>query len=141
MIIDSIKNGIVFDHITAGNGHILYDVLGLADLDCQVALIENAPSKKIGKKDVLKIDKNIDLNLDVIGYIDPNTTINIIENGKIVKKFRPKLPEMLVNVISCNNPRCISSMEQELPQQFRLVNKEKREYRCIYCDSRPKKNN
>ncbi len=138
MTIDEIKNGIVIDHITAGKGMKIYNLLKLDELDCSVAFIKNAPSRKMGKKDIIKIDAAIDLNTDILGYIDPDITVNIIENGKNVEKKRIALPEKLTNVIKCKNPRCISSTEQELPHVFTLTDKEKRIYRCLYCESQAK---
>ena len=138
MIIDSIQNGIVLDHIRAGKSTDIYQVLNLEQLDCQVAIIKNASSKKRGKKDVIKIDSPIDLQLDVIGYIDPDITISYIRNGKAIEKKHLALPEKVTNVIFCSNPRCITSSEQELPHIFKLTDKESRTYRCIYCESKPK---
>ena len=138
MIIDSIQNGIVVDHIKAGKSMDIYQVLNLWQLDCQVAIIKNASSKKRGKKDVIKIDSPIDLQLDVIGYIDPDITISYIRNGKVIEKKHLALPEKVTNVILCSNPRCITSSEQELPHIFKLTDKKNRTYRCIYCESKPK---
>ena len=138
MTIDEIKNGIVIDHITAGLGMKIYNLLKLQELECSVAFIKNAPSRKMGKKDIIKIDASIDLNTDILGYIDPDITVNIIENGKNVEKKRIALPEKLTNVITCKNPRCISGTEQELPHIFTLTDKENRVYRCLYCESKPK---
>ncbi|MBE6777020.1 MAG: aspartate carbamoyltransferase regulatory subunit [Ruminococcaceae bacterium] len=138
MTIDEIKNGIVIDHITAGLGMKIYNLLNLDELECSVAFIKNAPSRKMGKKDIIKIDASIDLNTDILGYIDPDITVNIIENGKNVEKKRIALPEKLTNVITCKNPRCISGTEQELPHIFTLTDKENRVYRCLYCESKAK---
>ncbi len=135
MIIGQIKDGIVLDHITAGNSIRIYDILGLGDLDCTVAMIKNADSAKMGRKDIIKIFRVIDIDFAVLGYIDPGVTVNIIQDGKIVKREKLTLPEQVTNIIRCKNPRCISSTEQELPQVFRLVDPEKKLYRCIYCDS------
>ena len=135
MIIGQIKDGIVLDHITAGNSIRIYDILGLGDLDCTVAMIKNADSAKMGRKDIIKIFRVIDIDFAVLGYIDPGVTVNIIQDGKIVKREKLSLPERVTNIIRCKNPRCISSCEQELPQVFRLVDPEKKLYRCIYCDS------
>lgn len=135
MNIDSIQNGIVIDHISAGKGMMLYDLLGLDQLDASVAIIKNVHSKKLGKKDIIKIDADIPVDLDLIGYVDPNATVNIIKNGELVDKRSPELPETLVDVIKCKNPRCITSVEQELKQVFRLTDKEQRIYRCIYCET------
>ena len=138
MTVDTIKNGIVIDHITAGLGMKIYSLLKLDDLDCQVALIKNAPSKKMGKKDIIKIDAAIDLKTDVLGYVDPDVTVNIIRSGNIVEKKQIELPERLENVIKCRNPRCITTTEQELPQIFKLTDKGNRVYRCIYCETKAK---
>lgn len=138
MTVDTIKNGIVIDHITAGLGMKIYSLLKLDDLDCQVALIKNAPSKVMGKKDIIKIDAAINLKTDVLGYVDPDVTVNIIKDGNIIDKKRIALPEKLENVIKCRNPRCITTTEQELPQIFKLTDKENRVYRCIYCETKAK---
>ena len=139
MNIDSIKNGIVIDHITAGHGMELYRLLSLEELDCTVALIKNVQSGKMGKKDIIKIDADIELNMDILGYVDPNVTINIIRNGEIVEKKQIALPERLTDVIKCKNPRCITSTEQELAHVFRLTDKEKRVYRCLWCEAAAEK--
>ncbi|MBQ7335139.1 MAG: aspartate carbamoyltransferase regulatory subunit [Clostridia bacterium] len=136
MNIDSIKNGIVIDHITAGRGMELYRLLSLDGLDCTVALIKNVGSRKMGKKDIIKIDAAIDLNTDILGYVDQNVTVNVIRNGEIVEKKRIALPERLTNVIYCKNPRCITSTEQELPHIFRLKDPSARVYRCLYCETK-----
>lgn len=136
MNIDTIKNGYVIDHIKAGNAMNIYEYLELGKLDCSVAIIKNAKSKKTGKKDIIKIDEKIDIDLNILGFIDSNITINVIENDKIVKKFKPELPEIITNVIKCKNPRCITSIEQELPQICVLTDKENKVYRCKYCESR-----
>ena len=136
MNIDSIINGIVIDHIAAGRGMMLYKLLHLDRLDCSVAIIKNVHSNKMGKKDIIKVDAAIDLNTDVIGYVDPDATVNIIRDGKLVEKKAIELPERLVNVIRCKNPRCISSTEQELPQVFMLTDRENRVYRCRYCETK-----
>ena len=138
MTIDEIKNGIVIDHITAGLGMQIYSLLKLDELECSVAFIKNAPSRKMGKKDIIKIDADIELNTEILGYIDPDITVNIIKDGKNVEKKRIALPEKLTNVITCKNPRCISTTEQELPQVFKLTDKENRVYRCIYCETKAK---
>ena len=135
MNIDSIINGIVIDHIAAGRGMMLYKLLHLDRLDCSVAIIKNVHSNKMGKKDIIKVDAAIDLNTDVIGYVDPNATVNVIRDGKLVEKKAIVLPEKLVNVIRCKNPRCISTTEQELPQVFVLTDREKGVYRCRYCET------
>ena len=138
MTVDEIKNGIVLDHITAGLGMKIYSLLNLGSLDCAIALINNAESRKMGKKDIIKIDADIEINTDILGYIDPDITVNIIKDGKTQEKKRIALPEQLTNVITCKNPRCISTTEQELPQIFKLTDKENRVYRCLYCESQAK---
>lgn len=135
MIIGQIKDGIVLDHITAGMGMELYAILGLDKLDCQVAIIKNADSKKYGKKDIIKIDKAIDIDFDVLGYVDERITVNIIKDGKLLKREHLETPEEIKNVIKCKNPRCITTIEQELPHVFRLTDREKKTYRCIYCET------
>jgi aspartate carbamoyltransferase regulatory subunit len=139
MKIDSIVNGIVLDHIAAGNSLRIYKFLNLDDLECSVAVIRNCRSKKYGKKDVIKIDSIIDMNLDVLGYIDPNITVNIIRDGKIAEKKHLELPERLVNVIKCHNPRCITSIEQEVDHIFKLTDRENIIYRCAYCETKSDK--
>ncbi len=136
MNIDSINNGIVIDHITAGNGMKLYDLLGLGDLDCSVAIIKNVVSRKMGRKDIIKVDADIPVNLDVIGFVDPGATINIIKDGVLVEKRNIEMPERLVNVIKCKNPRCITSCEQEIEHIFKLTDREHKVYRCIYCETK-----
>ena len=138
MNIDSIKNGIVIDHIEAGKGMEVYNFLKLGELDCSVALIKNVFSKKTGKKDIIKIDSEIDINLDVLGYIAPEVTVNIIKDGKTVDKLNLTLPKIVKNVIKCKNPRCITSVEQGIDHVFKLVDEENRVYRCIYCESKAK---
>lgn len=138
MIIGQIKDGIVLDHITAGLGMTLYNFLGLDKLDCQVALIKNADSVKMGKKDIIKIDRVIDINMDALGYLDPGVTVNIIKDGKLAKRQNIDIPERIENVIKCKNPRCITTVEQELPHIFTLRDKENRVYRCLYCESKAK---
>ena len=136
MNIDSIQNGVVIDHITAGLGMRLYELLGLASLDVSIALIKNVGSKKLGKKDIIKIDADIELDLDVIGFVDPDATINIIKEGVLVEKRSIDMPETLTNVIKCKNPRCITTCEQELDHVFKLTDKEDKVYRCIYCETK-----
>ena len=138
MNIDAIKNGIVIDHITAGKGMELYTLLGLDCLDCSVALIKNVPSRKMGKKDIIKIDSDFNVDTDILGYVDPGVTVNIIKNGKTAEKKTIALPERLTNVLTCKNPRCITSTEQELPQIFRLTDSSRRVYRCLYCEAQTK---
>ena len=135
MIIGQIKDGIVLDHITAGRGMDIYRILGLDKLDCTVAMIKNADSVKKGKKDIIKVGQVIDLDFDVLGYIDPGITVNIIQDGKLAKREHLSLPERVTDIIHCKNPRCITSTEQELRHEFRLVDREKKLYRCIYCES------
>ncbi len=132
--IDSVEKGIVIDHIKAGLGMEIYNYLNLDKLDCSVALIKNVKSKKLGKKDIIKVENVIDIDLKVLGFIDPNITINIIENDRIVDKIKLELPEEVINVVKCKNPRCITSIEQEIEQRFKLVDKDNGIYRCIYCD-------
>ena len=136
MNIDSITNGIVIDHITAGNGMKLYEQLGLGELDCSVAIIKNVASGKMGRKDIIKVDADIPVNLDVIGYVDPGATINIIRNGVLVEKRNIEAPETLVNVIRCKNPRCITSCEQEIDHIFKLTDRVNKVYRCLYCETK-----
>lgn len=134
MNIDSIKNGIVIDHIQAKRGMEIYELLNLKDLDCSVAIITNAKSKKMGRKDIIKIDKDIEINMDMIGFIEPNATINIVKNDKLVDKYSVKLPEKIVNIAKCQNPRCITSVEKDLDQIFTLTDNENQVYRCQYCE-------
>ena len=138
MIIDSIKNGIVIDHITAGKGMELYNILGLGERDCTVALLQNVVSTKFGRKDIIKIDGVMDLDWDLVGFVDPNITVNVIRDGEQVEKRQLKLPETITGVIRCKNPRCITSVEQELQQVFKLTDREKRVYRCLYCETQAK---
>ena len=135
MKIDPIINGIVIDHIEAGKGMKVYNFLGLDNLST-VAIIKNANSKKMGKKDIIKIDEEFELDLDVLGYIAPEVTVSIIKDGVTIEKKKLELPEMVKNVIKCKNPRCITSIEQGIEHTFKLVDKEKRIYRCIYCESK-----
>lgn len=138
MNIDSITNGVVIDHITAGSAMELYDLLGLADIDCSVAIIKNVGSKKMGRKDIIKIDGETEINFDLIGYVDPEATVNIIKNGVLCEKKSIEMPSELINVLKCKNPRCITSTEQELKQVFKLTDRENKVYRCIYCESKAK---
>ena len=135
MHIDSIKNGIVIDHITAGRGMEIYKLLHLDRLDSSVAIIKNAPSRKMGKKDIIKVDADIDIDTNVLGYVDPNVTVDIIRNGHLAEK---RLPETIRGVIHCKNPRCITTTEQELPHVFLLTDPEHRIYRCLYCETKAK---
>ncbi|MFW5668778.1 MAG: aspartate carbamoyltransferase regulatory subunit [Acetivibrio ethanolgignens] len=134
--VDSIEKGIVLDHIKAGKAMQIYKYLNLDALDCSVAIIKNVKSNKMGAKDIIKINENIDINLDVLGYIDPNITVIIIENNEIVDKKHLELPEKIVNVARCKNPRCITSVEQELDHVFKLVDRKNSIYRCMYCDQK-----
>ncbi len=134
MNIDSIQNGYVIDHIKAGKSFEIYNYLNLGELDTSVAIIKNAKSRKTGKKDIIKIDEKKDINLDILGYLDSNITVNKIVDGEIIEKIHPQLPEKLVNVIKCKNPRCITSIEQELPHICELTDRENVLYRCKYCE-------
>ena len=136
MKIDSIKNGIVLDHISAGKSMQIYNYLGLDDLDCSVAIIKNVPSNKMGKKDIIKIADEFDVNLDVLGYIDPGITVCYIKDSLIVRKEHLELPKKIVNIIRCKNPRCITSVEDTLDQVFVLTDEKERIYRCAYCESK-----
>lgn len=138
MNIDSITNGYVIDHIIAGRGMRIYELLGLDNLECPVAIIRNVNSHKRFKKDIIKIDEAIELNLDIIGYVDPGATINIIRDGRLIEKKVLELPETLTNVIKCKNPRCITTTEQELNHIFKLTDRDKGVYRCIYCETQAK---
>lgn len=138
MKIDSIKNGTVIDHITAGSGMRLYRLLGLDSLDCTVAIMKNVASRKMGRKDIIKIDADIDLDFDVIGFVDPQATVNIIKDGVLLEKRTIDMPETLTNVIKCENPRCITSVEQEIDHIFRLTDEKNKVYRCIYCETKQK---
>lgn len=139
--INSIKKGIVIDHIHAGLGMKIFDYLGLRDADYTVALIMNAKSEVIGKKDIIKIENVIDLDLSALGFIDPEITVNIIEDEKIVEKINLSLPEKVVDVIECKNPRCITSIERGIRHEFRLIDREKGIYACNYCDHQVEKDN
>lgn len=136
MNIDSIVNGVVIDHITAGRAMRLYELLGLGEVDCSVAILKNVVSRKLGRKDIIKIDEEMSLDLDVIGYVDPQATVNIIREGSLVEKRIIGKPERLTNVIRCKNPRCITSVEQELPHVFCLTDAENGVYRCLYCETK-----
>jgi aspartate carbamoyltransferase regulatory subunit len=135
MNIDGVSTGIVLDHIHAGRSLQIYQLLELDKLDCSVAVIQNARSAKYGRKDIIKIDQIIDLDFNVLGYVDPNITVNFVKDGKMVEKRHMALPEELVNVLWCKNPRCITSIEHGIPQRFRLVDPSKRIYCCEYCDT------
>ncbi len=136
MKIDSIQNGIVIDHISAGHAMELYDLLNLKDVSCSVAMLMNVSSSKMGKKDIIKLDAAIPVNLDVIGYVDPGATVNYIRDGVLDHKETIEIPKLLKNVIKCKNPRCITSVEQELDQVFKLTDEADKVYRCIYCETR-----
>ncbi len=136
MNVDSITNGFVIDHIIAGRGMRIYELLGLDELDCSVAIIKNVNSKKHGRKDIIKIDADIPIDFDVIGYVDPGATINIIRDGKLVEKRFIELPETLTNVIKCKNPRCITTTEQEINHVFKLTDRDAGIYRCMYCETK-----
>lgn len=138
MVVNPIKNGIVLDHITAGNVMNIYNILKLDELDCQIAIIKNCDSVKMGKKDILKINEIIDIDFDVLAYLDPGITVNFIKDSKIYDRLRLELPDRIKDVIQCKNPRCITSVEQELPHIFKLTDKEKSVYRCLYCESKSK---
>jgi aspartate carbamoyltransferase regulatory subunit len=134
--IGGLKEGVVIDHIKAGGAMEIYNYLGLENLDCSVAIIKNAKSNKMGKKDIIKIEGPITVNLEVLGVLDENITINVIQDNKIVEKRALPLPEVVTNVIKCKNPRCITSIEQELPHRFKLTDKKNRIYRCMYCEQK-----
>ena len=136
MIVGQIKDGIVLDHITAGNGMNIYNVLKLGELDCTVALIKNADSIKMGKKDIIKIGTLLDLDLDILGYLDPGITVNIVRDGHVAERRKLELPERVVGVIKCKNPRCITSVEREIVHEFKLTDRAKKVYRCIYCEAK-----
>ena len=137
MNIDAIQNGIVIDHITAGRGMRIYELLNLGDLDASVAIIKNAVSHRTGgKKDIIKIDSDIAINFDVLGFVDPGVTVNIIRNGELVDKRRIDMPETLKNVIRCKNPRCITSVERSIDHLFRLTDRKNKVYRCVYCETK-----
>jgi len=136
MNVDSISNGVVIDHINAGFALRLFDLLALSQMDCPVAIIKNANSKKMGKKDIIKIDSEIHINFDVIGFVAPDATVNIIKDGVLVNKLTLEMPDKLTNVIKCKNPRCITSVEQEIDHVFTLADKENKVYRCLYCETK-----
>ena len=136
MNIDSIQNGIVLDHIKAGKGMEIYNFLGLDKLDCSVAIIRNVHSEKMGKKDIIKIDSQMDVDLNIVGFIDPEITVNIIKNGELAEKGHLHLPKKIKNVLKCKNPRCITSVEQDLPHIFKLSESGNSVYRCMYCEAK-----
>ena len=139
MIIGDIKDGIVLDHITAGQGKRIYDILELSSLNCTVAMIERAESPKMGSKDIIKIGQVLDIDFDILGYIDPGITVNIIRDGKVSERRKLKLPQRVVGVLKCKNPRCITSVEQELIHEFKLTDPKNHVYRCIYCEQKATK--
>lgn len=135
MRVDSVNNGIVIDHIESGKAMDIYRLLSLDDLDCTVAILKNVPSSKMGRKDIIKIDCRMDINFDVLGYISPNVTVDVIKDGVVSEKKHIDLPETLADILKCKNPRCITSVEQEIHHIFKLTDREHRVYRCIYCDT------
>ena len=135
MNLDGVSSGIVLDHIEAGKGWEIYNLLGLDKVDCTVAIIQRVSSTKYGKKDIIKVDGDVELDLDILGYFDTKMTVNIVKDNELVEKVKLKLPEKLVGVIECRNPRCITSQEQDIVHQFRLSDPAAKKYRCIYCDS------
>ncbi|MFG6395134.1 MAG: aspartate carbamoyltransferase regulatory subunit [Lachnospiraceae bacterium] len=138
--ISGLNEGVVIDHIQAGGAMKIYEYLNLEKLDCQVAIIKNARSSKMGKKDIIKIEGPLDIDLNVLGVLDHNITINIIKDNHIADKKTLELPDMVTNIIKCRNPRCITSAEQEIPHRFKLTDRENRIYRCVYCESKFKGN-
>ena len=135
MNIDGVNTGVVIDHIQAGKSMQIYELMELDKMKCCVAIIQNVDSAKYGQKDIIKVDGELNLDYKMLGYIDPNITVNIVKDGKLQEKIHLDLPDTLTNVIKCKNPRCITSIEQEIPHKFKLTNKAKRIYRCIYCDA------
>ena len=136
MRVDSMKNGIVIDHISVGKAMQIYNMLCLDELECSVAVLRNVASKKMGKKDIIKIDCNIDINFDVLGFISPNITVDVIKDGVVTEKKHIDLPEQLTDILVCKNPRCITSTEQDIKHIFKLTDKVKGVYRCAYCDTK-----
>lgn len=136
MRVDSIKNGIVIDHITCGKAMQIYRMLSLDDLDCPVAVLRNVPSRKMGKKDIIKIDCSMGINFDVLGFISPTITVDIVKDGVVSEKRHIELPETITDILLCKNPRCITSTEQDIHHIFRLTDRERGIYRCIYCDTK-----
>jgi aspartate carbamoyltransferase regulatory subunit len=139
--IDSVEKGLVLDHIQAGKAMEIYKYLNLDKMDCSVAIIKNAKSNKMGKKDIIKVENNINMDLKVLGFIDPNITVNVIDNGEIIRKINLELPEEIDDIVKCKNPRCITSVEQEIVHKFKLTDRNKNIYRCIYCDTAYEDNN
>ena len=138
MKIGHIENGIVLDHITAGKAMDIYNILKLDKLNCTVAMIKNADSPKMGKKDIIKISTHMDIDLDILGYLDPGITVNVIRDGEVAEQKKLALPERVVGVIKCKNPRCITSVEQGIVHEFKLADRKKGVYRCIYCEQAAK---
>ena len=136
MRVDSIKNGIVIDHIAPGCAMKIYEMLSLDKLDCPVAILKNVSSNKMGKKDIIKIDCDIDINFDVLGFISPSITVVIVKDGEVAEKRHIELPEQMTDILHCKNPRCITSTEQDIHHIFRLTDTKKAVYRCIYCDTK-----
>lgn len=136
MNIDSIKTGIVIDHIKSGEGMKIYNFLNLDELECSIAIIKNVHSKLMGKKDIIKIDADLGVDLNALGYIDSDITINVIKDGVRTEKYHPTLPETITGIIKCKNPRCITTTEQELAHVFKLTDVEKKIYRCLYCEAK-----
>jgi len=136
MIVGQINDGIVLDHITAGKGLEIYNILKLGELKCSVALIVNADSTKMGKKDIIKISAPIDIDIRILGIIDPGVTVSIIKDSKVIKREKIALPERISGVVKCKNPRCITTTEQELQQVFKLCDEDNKVYRCIYCETK-----
>ena len=135
MNIDGVNTGVVLDHIEAGKGWAIYNLLGLDKVDCTVAIIQRVESTKYGRKDIIKVDGDVKLDLDILGFFDKKMTVNIVKDGALVDKVKLKLPETLTGVIKCKNPRCITSIEQEIVHKFKLADPEKGTYRCVYCDA------
>lgn len=136
MNVDAIKNGIVIDHIQAGKGMEIYKFLNLESYGCPVALMMNVTSRQMGHKDIIKVDGELGVDLNVLGFIDPAITIDVIENEVCVRKYHPELPTEIRDIVRCKNPRCITTVEQELPQIFRLSDRKNKVYRCVYCDGK-----
>ena len=136
MNIDSIKTGIVIDHIKSGEGMKIYNFLNLDELECSIAIIKNVHSRLMGKKDIIKIDAELDVDLNALGYIDSEITINVIKDGVRTQKYHPTLPATITGIIKCRNPRCITTTEQELAHVFKLTDDEKKIYRCLYCEAK-----
>lgn len=132
--ITSIKKGIVIDHIKPGMGLKIFEYLKLDKADYTVALIMNASSQKYGRKDIIKIENTIDIDLNVLGFLDPNITVNIIENEVIIDKIKLAMPEFVEDIIKCKNPRCITTVEREITHRFKLIDQQNATYKCVYCD-------